>query len=166
MVPMRTLLKLSTRGQDLLQLEPQFFRVAVQHDASQKIKEESTRIVYVVTERSGEVTEREFGLDLLAEGQRPDRALRVADSGQTWSLLKVTPDGVEAMRELQAQLSARRDELSELEVTVQTKFDSTGYQTVRELQLEIWVLFEPDGKFIQLLRGSFEMEPEAERAGG
>lgn len=136
--------------------------MAVQHDTSLEVKSESTKIVYVVTERGGKVTEREFGLDLLAASQRPDRTLRVADSGQTWSLLSVTPDGVEAMRELQARLGARRDELSALEVTVQTKFDSTGNQTVREFPLEIWVLFEPDGKFIQLLRGSFEMEADQE----
>lgn len=165
MVPMRSMLKLSTMGQDLLQYDPQFFRVAVQHDGSQKVKPEETRIVYVVTEKSGDVTEREFGLDLLATGQRPDRTLPVADAGQSWSLLSVAPSGVEAMRELQARLGARRDELSELAVTVQTKFDSTSDVQIREFPFEVWMLFEPEGKFIQILRGAFEMDPDDSKAG-
>lgn len=172
MVPMRTLLKLSTMGQDLLTLDPRTLRVAVQHEAGLEIEEGSTHIAYVVTERSGGVTKRDFGVEVLGTGSRVDRTLPVAEADQTWSLLAVTPEGVDAMRELQEQLANRRDELAEIQLSVTTRFESPDDGTssdrpAREkFPLEIWVLLEPDGKFIQLLRGSFEMESEAPDDGG
>lgn len=159
-MPLRSMLKLSTMGKDLLQIDPQFLRVAVQHDARLRVDVETTVFQYVIADRSGAETKKAFHVDLLATGNRVDSTLPMAKSGLTWALLSLTPEGVDAMRHLQSRLNTQREDLAEIKVSVKTHFKDMEKATFREFPLDIWVLFEPDGRYIELLRGPVPIDTE------
>ena len=139
---------------DFLAANPHGVRAATCVDARIRFESSVPSLNIALVPKEGVPVEKGVPLTILQEGRLVSSGVSEAPSGQHWYLFKLAPSGVEAMKQVQTELSSNKHLYKGMKISISAYYGQLPDDLAKRFPLDLRLQLTPDDPYVTLFKGN------------